>query len=142
MGAKEKLLEGMEKQVIPFDYIYPNQRKVFGKRKFRFLLKPLTGVEFFDEKMAQEALKEMGTGQSEEEASRVVAQRFKDKIMSMDEDSLGKMILQKAIVYPKIVDKESDLKEDEVSYSFILKWDDLKFKLAKKIQEISPIFAG
>lgn len=142
MKARTELLEGMEEQVIPFDYVYPNQRRVFGKRKFRFLLKPLLSTDFWDEKMGKEALKEMSTGQSEEEAARVVAQRFKDKILSMDESSLGKMILQKAVVYPKIVDKEENLKDDEISFSFIMKWGDLKFKLAQKIQQISPIFQG
>jgi len=141
MKAREELLEGLDKQAIPFDYVFPNQRRVFGKRKFRFLLKPLFSTDFWDEKMGKEALKEMGNGQTEQEAARVVAQKFKDKIVSMDEDSLGKMILQRAVVYPKIVDKKENLKDDEVPFSFIMKWEDLKFKLVKKIQEISPIFA-
>lgn len=141
MKARKELLEGLDKQIIPFDYTFPNQRKIFGKRKFRFLLKPLFSVDFWNEKMGAEALKEMSNGQSEEEAARVVAQKFKNKIVSMDEGSLGKMILQKAVIYPKIVDKKENLKDDEVPFSFIMKWEDLKFKLVKKIQEISPIFA-
>lgn len=136
----DKLKAEIQKDVRKVYYTFPNQKAIFGKRKFEFIIRPILAVDFYTQKMAQEALKEQSSGQSEAEACRVVAQRFKDKIMSMEDDSLGKMFLEKGVVFPKIVNKSSqNCKEDEVPYSILT--DDMKLFLAKKIQGISPIFA-
>jgi len=140
MNAKEELIQGIQTQTKEVYYTYPGQKRIFGKRKFKFIIRPIVAVDFFREKMAKEAMKEMSSGQTEDESCRVVAQRFKDKIMSMDEDSLGKMILEKGVVFPRIVDRNINLGENEVPYNMLTV--DIKMFLAEHLRRISPIFQG
>lgn len=140
MGAKEELIQGIEKQTKEVCYTFPNQKKIFGKRKFKFVIKPIVATDFFDEKMGKEAMKEMSTGQSESEAARIIAEKFKKKIMSLNEDTLGAMILQRGVVFPKIVNRNDNLKPDEAPYDVLT--FDMKAFLAREIQKISPIFQG
>ena len=142
MGARQELLEGMKAQIKPVYYKFPKEKgKLFKKkRSFKFLIRPLVAEDFINDKITQDALKEVSTGQTYEEASRVVAQKFKENLMKLDAEAIGKMILSKGVVFPKIIFTRQSVTNDEIPFEMLT--DEMKVFLAKKLQEISPIFQG
>jgi len=138
MGIKDDYLEKFDKQLKKVFYKFP-KKSIFEKQeKLKFIIKPILAIDLFTDKMKEEIYKEMAVGQNYENASRVVAENFKKNLLSLDSDSFCKMFFEKGIVYPKLVEKENDLKDDELPFKLLTL--DIKVFLMKELVKISPIF--
>lgn len=139
MGVKQDYLEKIDKQLKSVFYKFPKGNGFFKKRdEMKFIIKPILAIDLFTDEIKSQVYKEMSTGQTYEEASRIIAENFKKKIISLDSDSFCKVFFDKGIVYPKIVEKENDLKDDELPFKILTL--DIKIFLIRELVKISPIF--
>lgn len=140
MSVRDELLEKRSKQIKKVYYKFP-MKGLLGKREtMKFLIRPIVSADLITKEVTKEALKEMGTGQSIEEAARIAGENFKKKFISMGKDSAFKLLVEKGVEYPKIVEKEKDLKDDELPYKYLDM--DMKNFIIQELMKISPIFQG
>jgi len=137
MSVREDLIAGLESQSKTVYYNF-NQGGWFKNKKIKFILKPVVANDWITREMKREALKERASGQTIEEASRAVADRFKEKFYSMNKDSACARLFDKTVIYPKIVYSDSNLKDDEVPFDLLT--TDIKIFLINNIMKMSPIF--
>ena len=130
MNPRQELIEGIKSQTKKIVYKFPNGRK------FTFLIKPFLVKDFMTNDILSEAMKEIATGQKLEDAARIASEKFLNLLNGSTRDRTIKNIIIKLVEYPKIVDKEEGLKDDEIPYSVL----DLSMKsfILEKIIEISP----
>lgn len=140
MSVRDELLEKRSKQIKAVFYKFPLKGILGKQEKMKFLIRPIVSADLITKEVAKEAIKEMSAGQTIEEAARVAAENFKKKFISMGKDSAFKLLVEKGVEYPKIVEKEKDLKDDELPFSYLDA--DMKNFIIKKLIEISPIFQG
>lgn len=140
MSVRDELLEKQNKQITAVYYKFPKKNKLGIREKMKFLIKPIVDADLITRDVAREALKEVSKGQSYEEAGRVAAENFKKKFVDMGINSAFKLLIEKGVEYPKIVDKEINLKDDELPFSYLDL--DMKNFIIKELQKISPIFQG
>lgn len=138
MGIKDEYLAKIDKQMKEIFYKFP-KKNIFNKSdKMKFIIKPILTIDLVTENIRNEVLKELSNGQTYDEASKIVAENFKKKMIALDNDSFCKVFFEKGIVYPKIVEKENDLKDDELPFKFLTL--DIKIFLIQELMKISPIF--
>jgi len=108
-------------------------------RKFTFLIRPLGPEDLVDVKDLMEVVRGLiAKGTSEEQAALQYANSLQERLNKMDPLQVMNFLLEKASIYPKIVDKEEPVKDDELP---ILKIPlDMKTALVEKILAISPVF--
>jgi hypothetical protein len=139
MGIKEDYIEKIDKQVKSVFYKFPKKQGFFKKREeMKFIIKPIFAIDLFTSEIKEKVYKELSNGQTYEEASRIVAENFKKEILSLNSDSFCKVFFEKGVVFPKIVEKEKDLKDDELPFKLLTL--DIKIFLMQELMKISPIF--
>lgn len=133
MSVKTEFLEKVEAERKAIYYKFPKTGK-----KFKFIIKPF--VADITKETTKMAMKEMGKGQTIEEASRIAAENFKKRFQDMGVDSAFKQIIERSVVFPKITEKTENTKDDELPFSYL----DASMKnfIILEIKEISPIFKG
>lgn len=105
-------------------------------KKFGFLIKPISISDFVDREVKKEYLKELSTGQTENDIFRIFAQNFKNNFENLDENILSLLLFTKGILYPKIV--EENPKDNEIIFSTLD--EKIKIFLLKELIKISPLF--
>lgn len=138
MGMNDELISCIESETKTIYYNFG--KNIFKKKKFKFIIKPILTTDILTEDILKETMLEISNGQDLQNATRVAIKKIKDNFSRLNIDSFCKRIFASSIVYPKIVDKENDLKNDEISYSILSQRPDLKLFLFKNLIEISPIF--
>jgi len=138
MGAKEDFLEATQIENQDIYYTVKKTGLLKGNKKIKFVIKPILSKDLFSKETRDEILKELATGQNIDEASRIIAQKYIKEFLNQDEDSICKFLFGKGIVNPKIVEKEDNLKDNELPYS-LLNWE-IKIFLINNLIKISPIF--
>ncbi|GAF96042.1 unnamed protein product [marine sediment metagenome] len=138
MSVKSDLVECLESQTKTIYYKF-QRGGWFKNKKLKFIIKPILEGDLITKEVTKQALKEMSTGQSIDEASRVAAENFKKMFMDMGADSAFKLLIEKSVKYPKIVDKDKG-REDEIPFSLLNA--DIKIFLINEIRKISPVFQG
>lgn len=138
MSVKSDLIAGLESQSKTIFYRF-KRGGWFNNKKIKFIINPIVASDLITKEIIKQALKEMSTGQNIDEASRVAAENFKKMFISMGKDSAFKLLIEKSVKYPKIVDRDNG-KEDEIPYEFLN--DDIKLFVLREIMKISPVFQG
>jgi hypothetical protein len=140
--AKDIFLEATSNETKTVTYKIKKTGLLKKDEKLDFVIKPITPRELLTENAREEIMKEIANGQNKEEACRVMAERLRNELMKKSDETVCKEMLFIGVVKPKLVDKEENLKEDELPYSLLKPYWDIKVFLMKHILEISPIFQG
>jgi len=135
VDIKREFIEKKEAELEVIYYKFPKTGK-----KFKFTIKPLLSADFITDEILKEAMKDLSNGQSMDEASKIAAENFKKKFQSLGQDSAFTMVIEKGLVFPKIVNKTEDLVDDELPFSYLDA--DMKNFILKNLMRISPIFRG
>jgi len=135
MNIRQEFIEKKEAELEPIFYKFPKTGK-----KFKFVIKPLLSADFITDSILKEAMKDLSNGQSIDEAGRIAAENFKKKFQTMGQDSAFRMIIEKGLVFPKIVNKTEGLLDDELPFLYLDA--DMKNFILKNLMRISPIFKG
>ena len=137
MNAKEELIEKVNSNLIPVYYGFPKKNIFSLRKKYKFLLRPLMDSDFITNEIIDLTKKEMANGNTVEQASRIAAEEIKKNFTY---EKMGKLLIQKSVGYPKIVDNMIGNKDDELPFSFLT--PDMKQFLILEIAKISPVFSG
>lgn len=142
MNVREQFLDALTVNRKTVYYKVPQQGLLKRDARIKFIIKTLLPKDFLTNEMREEVKKEMSTGQQEKEAIRVVAEKFKKEFMNYKDDNIAKLYIQKGVVYPKIVKDKKEYSEDELPYTLLQKYLDIKLFLINEIAKISPMFQG
>lgn len=142
MGAKEEFIEATNVNSKTIYFTVKKNGLLKKETKMKFIIKPLLPKDLLSENLRDELMKEMATGQSVDEASRIVAEKLKKKFFEVSNEEFLKELLGKILIYPKLVDKEENLTEDELPYSLLKPHWDIKNFIIQEMIKISPIFQG
>jgi hypothetical protein len=142
MGVKEQFLEAVKTEQKTVYYTVSKSGLLKKNAKIKFIIKSLFPKDFLDKGVREEIMKEVSRGQTLEEAGRVVSEKLKKDFVSYKNDEIAKMMIQKGVLFPKIVDKEENLAEDELPYKMLQIYWEIKLFLIKEIAAISPMFQG
>jgi hypothetical protein len=137
MNAKEELIEKVNSNLIPVYYGFPKKNIFSLRKKYKFLIRPLMDSDFITNDIINLTKKEMANGNTVEQASRIAAEEIKKNFTY---DKMCKVMIQKSVGYPKIVDETIGNKDDEVPFAYLT--PDMKKFLILEIAKISPVFSG
>ena len=139
-NVKREFLEYTGKDMV--SVVFQKKAKNWWRRgsKFTFLIRPLRPEDLVDVKDLVEAIRDLvAKGTSEQQAALQYADSLKEKLNKMNPLEVVTFLLEKGVVYPKIVNMEEPVKDDELPISKIPL--EMQTALIEKILEISPIFS-
>jgi hypothetical protein len=136
MNPRDEIREAVESQNKTV--YFKIRTGIMRNKKIKFIIRPIMEMDLVSKEILQEALVEMGKGQTIDDAARIAADNYKKKFMSLDRNSACRVIIETGVVFPKIVDKEKDLTENEVPFSYLTAG--MKVFLLNKLTLISPMF--
>jgi len=136
MNPRDEIKEAIESQNKTV--YFKIRTGIMRNKKIKFIIRPILEMDLVSKDILQEALVEMGKGQSIDDAARIAADSYKKKFMDLDRNSACRVLLESGVVFPKIVNKEKDLTENEVPFSYLTAG--MKVFLLNKLMLISPMF--
>jgi hypothetical protein len=137
MNVREDFVEKISSNLISVYYKFPRKNIFSFRKKYKFLIQPLLEGDFITEEIMKLTKEEMSKGNTVEQASRIAADEIKKNFTY---EKMGKLLIQKSVGYPKIVDHNIGNKDDELPFSFLT--PDMKKFLILEIAKISPVFQG
>lgn len=138
-NVRREFLKHTGEDVVPV--IFKKKAKNWWRKgsKFTFLIRPLKPEDLVNAQDLLAAVQKMiGQGISTEKAALQYAETLKENLNKLTPFEVMMFLLERGVVYPKIVNKEEPLGDDELPLARIPL--EMKTALMQQILDISPIF--
>jgi len=142
MNVREQFSDAVSKNKKTIYYEVPKSGLLKKNSKIKFVIRTLQPEDIMTDDVKKEVMKEVSIGQTMEEASRVIAEKYKRDLLGGGNDDIAKLIISKSVIFPKIVNGKENLKDDELPYSLLEHYWNIKLFLIQEIAKISPMFQG